>query len=90
MCSIMECLQEYVPVKPCTVTETLPNGKDFTYEDFHVHQILLRGDLLTIVRAKGAQLLRSNHENRIDCLEGFLPFAEDWHTRQSLLRVRLF
>ena len=50
----------------------------------------MQGDLLTVLRANGAQMLRSNHESKIDCLEGLLPFAEDWHIRQSLLRVRKF
>lgn len=84
----MESLQQYVPVKPCTVTETLPNGEELMYNDYHTHPILLRGGLLTILRAKGTQLLRSNHENKIDCLERLLPFAEDWHARQSFLKVR--
>ena len=89
MCYIMESLQQYVPVKPCTVTESLPNGEELTYNDFHVHPILMR-DLLTVLRANGAQMLRNNHENKIDCLQGLMAFAEDWHTRQSLLRVRQF
>ena len=87
MCYIMESLQQYVPVKPCTATETLPNGDELTYDDFHAYPIIMTGDLLTSLRAKGAQLLRSNHENKLDRLEGLLPFAEDWHTRQSLLKV---
>ena len=87
MCSIMESLQQYVPVKMCTVNEELPDDQDFTYDDYIIHPIPMRGDLLTILRARGAQLLRSNHENKMDCLEGLLPFTEDWHTRQTLMKV---
>ena len=91
MCYIMESLLQYVPT--CEAMQLLKlchaNGEErFMYNNFHSHPILLQGDLLTIICAKGVQLLCSNHENRIDRLvEGFLPFAEDWHTRQSLLRV---
>ena len=40
---------------------------------------------MTIVCAKGAQLLWSNHENRIDFLEGLLPFAEDVEGKTFLI-----
>lgn len=71
---LMKCVllwNQYLPVKPCTATETLPNGDELTYDDFHVHPIIMKRDLLTILHVKGAQLLHSNHENKVDHLESY-------------------
>ena len=86
MCCIMESLQQYLPDKPCTATGTLPNGDELTY-DFHVHLIIMRRESANNSSCKGAQLLHSNHENKVDHLEGLLSFAENWQTRKSLLKV---
>ena len=49
--------------------------------------VLLWGDYLTVVRARGAQLIHSNSELQRDCLNEFHPCAEDWHCKVALLQV---
>ena len=52
-----------------------------------LHKIIFGGDLLTAVRAKGAQWIRQNSEHPVGRLEGFIPVAEDWHAKVALLEV---
>ena len=67
-------LSEETQEKELTVIETL-------------HKIIFGGDLLTAVRAKGAQQIRQNSEHPVGWLEGFIPVAEDWHAKVALLEV---
>ena len=67
-------LSEETQEKELTVIETL-------------HKIIFGGDLLTAVRAKGAQRIRQNSERPVGRLEGFIPVAEDWHAKVALLEV---
>ena len=41
---------------------------------------LVGGDYLSVARARGAQLIRSTSELKLD---GILPVAEDWHASLS-------
>ena len=42
---------------------------------------LVGGDYLSVVRARGAQVIRSTSELTKDTLNGILPDAEDWHAK---------
>ena len=45
------------------------------------------GDYLSVARARGSQLIRTNSKCSRDKLEGMLPVAEDWHAKLCLLDV---
>jgi len=89
MCSIMKSLHNYVPKKTYKLTYHLPD-EDFTVnEDFH-HRILLGGDQLTVCRTRGARLARSHDDEPTQHFDGFIPVAEDWHTRMTMMRVSVY
>lgn len=89
MVDIMESLQEYVPTHSTLTKETVPGNTeevDIMKDEFH--QILFRGDQLTVARARGSQRIRKNSERGKERLDGLLPVCEDWHTKLCLLGVR--
>lgn len=56
-------------------------------DDLDYATILLGGDQLTVARARGSQLIRSNSGTNKDSLVGLLPVVEDWHTKLCLMQV---
>ena len=49
---------------------------------------MLGGDYLSVSRARGAQIIRSNSELERHRLDMFHPCAEDWHCKVALLQVK--
>ena len=90
MCEIMDRLQEYVPKASYLTTTTLPSGETYTYKKSDMYEIILGGDQLTCARARESAAIRCSHHNDKDRLKGIMPVAEDWHTRQTLLKVRYY
>lgn len=86
MCKIMENLQEYVPsVSREEILEVA--NQTVTLEEVTCLPVLLGGDQLTTARARGAQAIRSSHDNARDRLEKLVPVIEDWHARLTLAKV---
>lgn len=87
MVDILVGLHQYVPVRefPSTSASTDPD-KETDSTDI-LHKLLIGGDLLTAIRAKGAQRIRRNSECPVGRLEGFIPVVEDWHAKVCLLEV---
>ena len=65
----------------------LPDGQNIPTNKVKAWEILLGCDRLTRARAVGAIRLRSGHDNVKDKLCGLVPVVEDWHTRQTFLKV---
>ena len=89
MTKILEKFHELVPTLSHEGHLKLPNGGVLDFDDTRFFQIHLGGDQLTVARARGAQALRASHDNPHDRLEGIIPVIEDWHSRMTLMRVRL-
>lgn len=91
MVDILEELHKYVPTKQTTkefdVVHSDEDVEHISIEVDHFHHILLGGDQLTVARVRGAQRIRNNSESGTACLEGFIPVAEDWHTKLCYLKV---
>lgn len=88
MCSIMKHLHRYVPKKSHNVTYHLPN-EDFVCTEEIYHRILFGGDQLTASRCRSAQSARCHDDLPEERFEGIIPVTEDWHARQTLMRVRI-
>ena len=87
MIAIMESLHKYVPGRLRTTSVTSESGETFDLTDTVCYKILFGGDQLTVAQARRAQVQRKNSTLTEHRLEGFLPIAEDWHTKQTLLVV---
>ena len=87
MCDILSELQTYCPLISVPSVIKLPNGNTLASDDVKYHEILFGGDQLTRARAVGAIQLRAGHNEPTHKLIGLLPAIEDWHTRQTLLKV---
>ena len=64
--------------------------EDFDIEDceeYTYHHLLLGGDQLTVARSCTSIAIRADHDLKKEHLEGLLPVVEDWHTKQTLLKV---
>ena len=88
MVDILAKLHQYVPlheIHSTITTEETPEKEPVTVEI--LHKLLLGGDLLTAIRAKGAQRIRKNSEHPVGRLQGFIPVAEDWHAKVVLMEV---
>lgn len=48
---------------------------------------MLGGDQMTAARIRGSKRVVSNSQCGTDCLDGFVPVVEDWHTKMCLLEV---
>ena len=81
MTDILEHYQSYVPAVNCEVV-ILQEG---TVQDKKFLTTLVRGDYLSVARARGAQVIRSTSELTKDTLNGMLPVAEDWHAKVCLI-----
>ena len=58
-----------------------------TVDDRHFATTLMGGDQLTVVCARGAQLIRANTGTNQGSFSGLLPVVEDWHTKLCLMQV---
>ena len=88
MISILDHLHQYVPLNTTTKSMQNPHtSESITQVEDHFHHILFGGDFLTAKRARGSQEIRANSDRGRDRLEGFIPVAEDWHTKMCLLCV---
>ena len=85
MVDILATLHQYVPLHEVQV-ETDEDGDEPATVEI-LHKVLFGGDLLTAIRAKGAQRIRQNSEHPVGRLEGFIPVAEDWHAKVVLMEV---
>ena len=90
MAQILDCLHKYVPSQAMEKVFTLPDGTKISRGDYHHVPVLLGGDQLTVARARGAQAIRSSHDNATERLSGIIPVVEDWHARQTLMEVNLY
>ena len=88
MCEIMDDFHKYVPMH----TQDAEDSQGQISSDHStsiVYPILLGGDQLTIARVRGSQKLRNNEYTPADRLEGFIPFAQDWHAFVAFLDVSI-
>lgn len=89
MIDVLSHLHQYVPFE--SEEEEYPNPEN---EDEEIKQIidklfriLLGGDQLTVERANGSKLIRSNECRASDRLEGLVPVVEDEHSKVCLLKI---
>ena len=87
MIDILKHVQRYVPVKDVQRELSVPGEEKIVVNDQQYLTIPVGGDQLSVARARGAQLIRSNSECSKEKLEGMLPVAEDWHAKLCLLEV---
>ena len=98
MVDILATLHKYVPLHETTTQPEETQEEDLTAQPEEadekeltmieiLHKVIFGGDLLTAVRAKGAQRIRQNSEHPVGRLEGFIPVAEDWHAKVALMEV---
>ena len=87
MVSLLEDHHQYVPSSSVMVKEVV--GVEVMRLD-SFHNIIYNGDQLTVERMRGAQAIRSNSENGIDQLRGFVPVVADWHAKVSFLGVSYY
>ena len=95
MVEILDNIHKYVPTKqtteefivPCVEEESDNEHLSLDIDHFHHNIILIGGDQLTVARIRGAQSVRNNSENGRNCLDGFIPVAEDWHAKMCYLKV---
>lgn len=86
MLSILDSLYKYVP--KISIDEEVSVGETkYAFSTDATHTILLGGDQMTAARCRGCQLIRNNSNSDSMKLNGFQPFAEDWHAKVVLLEV---
>lgn len=88
MVDIMNVIHTYVPMISSSHKVLIPSLN----ESVEVHKarsfpIILAGDLLTAVRARCAKKAKINSDSPSSRLEGLVPSAADWHTKQKVLGV---
>lgn len=82
MIDILEHFKSYIP------SFTLPGTEEV--EDKCYATTLVGGDYLSVARARGAQLIRSNSDLGKERLDGFLPVAEDWNAKVCFMEVCVY
>lgn len=87
MCLIMDAHHKYVPTCVAEGVATLPTGTTVSFDKTTFHDILFGGDQLTVARARGTKGLRHTEDSGVDRLDGLVPVIEDWHARQTLMKV---
>lgn len=87
MSKIMDHVHTYVPSITHCNDLVLPNEDIFEDNRDRFHRILLGGDQLTVARARGSIAVRKDHDSSKQRFDGLLPIVEDWHAKQSLLKV---
>lgn len=85
MTDILDHYQTYIPSTKCK--RSIP--KEGEVADKHFLTTLVGGDYLSVVRARGAQMIRSTSELTEHTLDGILPVAEDWHAKVCFMEVRI-
>ena len=81
--------QNYVPTVPHSEQYTIGgSGEIVTIPADKLHPILLRGDQLTVARARSAKKAKINSVNPPLRLDGLIPVAEDWHARLNFMEVK--
>lgn len=91
MVDIITTLHQYVPQVEIESSVTAPGRTEADKVKVQaLHKVLLGGDQLTVVRARGARLSRDNAYDRAGRLEGFIPVCLDWHAKVCLLEVSIF
>lgn len=91
MAEILEELHKYVPTKAYEVTTNLiDEGEELVHTEYNFHQIVCTGDQLTVARHRTANAMRHHSEDELERLEGLIPSVEDWHTKQLLVKIKLF
>ncbi len=55
--------------------------------EFDATHILFGGDQLTVARMRGTH---ATEETAVKRLQGNLPVVEDWHTRMTFLKVKIY
>lgn len=83
---VLDSLYKYVLTKTNT-EEVEVNGQKHTIVKEVTEPILLSGDGLTASRCRGCQSIRMNSSTDSQRLIGFIPCAEDWYTKVTLLKV---
>ena len=63
------------------------DGEVTTVNDVTFWPILLGGDQLTAVGARGVQAFRCTHDTSTNRIDGLFPVIEDWHARVTLAKV---
>ena len=89
MTQIVAHYMKLVPTFAADGHHILPNGSIIDFDNTRFYSILFGGDQLTVARIRGTQTLRDTQEKRIDRLEGVDLVCEDWHTRMTLMKVRV-
>lgn len=86
MIDILESYKQYVPSQEVVLEIPPPDSDDVTDECYV--PVMLGGDYLSVSRARGAQIIRSNSELERHRLDMFHPCAEDWHCKVALLQIK--
>ena len=89
MIDIVEHAQKYVPVQQVTRELPVPGQEPIHMADQNYWITILGGDLLSAVRARGAQRIRSNSATSEAKLDGVLPVVEDWHCKLCFMEVHI-
>ena len=69
------------------LSNKVPGEKIIQFQNQEYWTTLLGEDLLSIVRARGAQRIQSNFATKKDKLNSLLPVAEDWHRKLCFMDV---
>lgn len=86
MCLIMDAQHKYVPT--CVAeSQEMTSQSTVTINKSSFHQLLFGGDQLTVARVRGTKALRHTEDKGVDRLNGLVPAVEDWHARQTLMKV---
>ena len=83
---ILDDHHQYVPYSSVMAYVDVPGEEECESIRLDSFQcILYYGDQLTVEHMRGAQAVRSNSENGIQQLKGFVPAVPDWHAKVSFL-----
>ncbi|KAL5484392.1 hypothetical protein EMCRGX_G020883 [Ephydatia muelleri] len=85
MTEILTDLHQYVPCVTQEESASLSTGQVVTKKTEYMHRILIGGNQLTVARMRSAINIKNNSWTATGRLEGFIPVAEDWHTKAIYL-----
>ena len=83
----MDILHKYVPTKVEFSDDPFEEFDVEDCEEYKFHCLLLGGDQLSVARSCTSIAVRADHDLKREHLEGLLPVVEDWHAKQTLLKV---
>ena len=91
MIEILSHLHElYVPFIEESVTQKIESiNTEIALKKTKFHQVIIGGDQLTAAHARSAIKNVANGNSSLTKLSGFIPVVEDWHTKMTLLCVRV-